>query len=136
MQARFLEIGPCQPQANDLPKGEFPKDKFGRHFHAAWYKRIMYDGIVTNREWLTYSCSENKIYCYYCKIFSKMYQPNWVKIGYSNWKNATTNIVLHETSKTHIDASLKIKIKRTSLPIIPSLIEANKVDVITNREIV
>lgn len=61
-----------------------------------------------------------------------MHRPNWVKIGYSNWKNATTNIVLHEISKTHIEASLKIEIKRTSLPIIPSL----KYNVITNRLVV
>lgn len=44
--------------------------------------------------------------------------------------------MLHETSKAHVEASLKIKLKRTTLPLIPSLIEAKKANVITNREIV
>ncbi|KAL4082909.1 hypothetical protein QTP88_029563 [Uroleucon formosanum] len=60
-------LGPCQPLADDLPDGIFPKDKTYRidNFNELWYQRIMPDGSKLSKDWLSYSPQLNKIF-YLC----------------------------------------------------------------------
>jgi len=60
----------------------------------------------------------------------------WTKNGFSRWKDAVQNCIIHETSSLHIDATLKFKIQKNSLPLLPSLKEERKSQISINRKLV
>lgn len=132
----ILKWGPCQPQPEDLPKGTFPEDKIKRHFLPKWYKKPLHDGTLGLRDWLSYSPYLDKVFCLYCILFSNNSSKTWTKIGFSRWKDAIQNFIIHETSSSHIDATLKFKIRESSLPLLPSLLEERKSQISINRELV
>lgn len=132
----LIEWGPCQPTHDLLPNKVFLKDKDGRHFHSSWYFRTHPDGTNTKRNWLSYSPSVNKLFCLDCILFGKKSARAWVKEIFSHWKNTGIAILNHETSNAHIEASMKIKLRESVLPLIPSLEENRKSNIALNREIV
>ncbi|KAL5246057.1 hypothetical protein ACI65C_013465 [Semiaphis heraclei] len=132
----FFKKGPSQPSSNDLPNKIFPKDIHGRCFHENWYWKNSPSGELSRRKWLSYSKKLDKIFCHYCAIFGKNEQINWSREGFSNWKNASARIVVHETSEAHIMASLKAIYREAAFPLIPSLTEKSAMIVIQNKEIV
>ncbi|KAL4120532.1 hypothetical protein QTP88_013204 [Uroleucon formosanum] len=60
----------------------------------------------------------------------------WTKVGYSTWQNGRQNIILHEISNIHVNASITLKTKKNSMPIIPALESSRKTNVALNRQIV
>lgn len=131
-----LSWGPCQPKDQNLSGGAYPKDHGKRNFHFTWYSRKLLDGSFVSREWLTYSPKLNKIFCLYCILYSKNTNYAWVKDGFCHWKNGIMSIIKHETSTTHVMASLKIKLKQSCLPLLPSIAEEKHRQVAFNRELV
>lgn len=66
---KILEISPSQPSADSHNK-LFPINKNGRRFHSEWYNKILPDEkSVENRNWLSYSITNDHIYCIDCMFF-------------------------------------------------------------------
>jgi hypothetical protein len=76
------------------------------------------------------------MFCFHCQIFGRTKRDNWIINGVRKWKNALQKILVHKTSSNHIDASLKFKLRNQVLPILPSLTEKRKFEVLCNRGIV
>lgn len=131
----ILNNGPCQPQKIDMPNKRFPVHN-SRSFQCSWYMKTMPDGSATRREWISYSCSKDKIFCIYCILIGNEKSTVWTSTGFSRWNKASERIVMHETSSNHIEACLKIKLEDTCLPLLPSMLKARNEFVATNRKIV
>lgn len=139
MTSKILELGPCQPEPIELPGGNYPQIN-GHRFLKSLYYVILADGSTVKRDWLTYSKSKTRMYCIHCILFPGRgkEKPNksWVKDGFRKWSSCTQSIISHETSSSHIYSSLKLKLRHSSLPLIPSLTIKRKEHVYANREIV
>lgn len=105
---------------------KFPKDHFGRQFQTSWYWKTSLDNMQVRRDWISYSISTDKVFCHHCIIFGRKGQKNWTQDGFCAWSRVINSINLHEILETHIEASLKYKMRPTALPIIPLLEEKNK----------
>lgn len=138
----ILELGPCQPVSEDLPKKMFPKDmtKDKRSFKETFYFRILPDNTKCRRDWLSYSVKLDKIFCIHCLLFGINLHENlskcWTKVGFSSWKHCLFAIQRHETTSDHIMASLKFKMRQTNVPLIPALEFHQKSLVLMNRQVV
>lgn len=136
----ILNLGPCQPFQNDLPENKFPKDKYNCCFKETYNLRILPDNSKINRDWLSYSPSEDKIYCLHCFLFGtnlhNSTQKTWTKNGFNTWKNITQAIKAHENIPDHITCSIKLKLKKTSAPILPELHHTRNIQISMNRQIV
>lgn len=133
----FFKLVPSQPTAHEIPNTFFPKDSFGRSFHDSWYWKKLLSGEVMRRKWMTYSKSENKLYCFHCALFGlNLNKTNWSRIGFNNWKNGLPKVIIHETSEAHIMSSIKVAYREKSFPIIQSLEEKKNMDQALNKEIV
>ncbi|XP_050064738.1 zinc finger MYM-type protein 5-like [Aphis gossypii] len=131
----ILKLGPCQPKAKDLPNSQFPKVG-NRCFHEAWYYRKLPDGTMMHRDWLTYSPDINRVFCLHCMLFGKKSKKAWVSDGFCKFQNGSISLMSHETTDAHVEASLKVKMRELTLPLIPSIVEEQKKQVAFNREIV
>lgn len=47
----------------------FPKDSTGRHCDALYYKQLIQNGETSDRKWLVYSISLDKVFCFCGKLF-------------------------------------------------------------------
>ncbi|XP_015378254.1 PREDICTED: zinc finger MYM-type protein 1-like [Diuraphis noxia] len=129
----LVRKGPCQPTNNIF---KFPTNEEHRSFQESWFTKKLNDGTLVNRDWLSYSISTDNMFCFHCQMYGKTKRDNWIINGVSKWKNALHKILVHETSTNHIDASLKFKLRNQVLPILPSLTEKRKFEVLCNRGIV
>lgn len=113
----ILKLGPCQPLPEHVSGKSFPIDNHGRHFSHLWYTRFLPDGSKIQRDWLSYSISENKIFCLHCMLYSvnthSIAIKSWTKIVFSNWINGVSRKNKHELSSEHITATIKVKIKKS-----------------------
>lgn len=136
MKNHLVKSGLCQPLPDELPDGQYPKDKYGRHFQFQWYKKILPDGSVICRDWLTYSIKTDRVFCLDCILFTEGGNPAWTKVGFHTWVHGSNKIIAHETSSNHVQASVTRKIQQTNLPLIPSLTSKKKEQVFMNIEVV
>jgi hypothetical protein len=58
-----------------------------RHLTRAMFKRQLSNGKVADREWLIYSPSQGKVYCFVCKLFSHI-DSAFNTSGFNDWKHA------------------------------------------------
>jgi len=67
----------------------------------------MSNGKKVQRDWLLYSKSTNKVYCFVCKLFggARVVDTRFV-VGYNNWQCLSKTLQHHETSGYHINAYL------------------------------
>jgi len=89
-----------------------------------------------HRDWLSYSETEDRVYCLHCMLFGKGDKPAWTVDGFHAWQRANQALITHETSTQHIEATLKANIKEVSVPLLPSLEQGNTRTKAINREIV
>ncbi|XP_062028633.1 uncharacterized protein LOC133744556 [Rosa rugosa] len=84
---------------------KFPKDSRGRHFSSEHFFRYLPNGEKQDRNWLVYSESLDRIFCFCCKLFKKDEQKinlcNIAGVGYKDWKNLGRRLKGHETSNVH-----------------------------------
>lgn len=132
----LVKNGPMQPVVQDLPQKQFPRNKYNRSFQTAWFWKQLPGNRYVLRDWLSYSISNNNLYCHHCILFGKNQQKAWTKNGFSVWVRALHSIVQHECSESHVEALLKFKLYQTSLPIIPLLVEKQQQEKAMNREVV
>lgn len=57
----ILKNSPSQPNSGEMKNYKFPLNN-GRHFRPEWFAKNMKDGTVIQRDSLTYSVSEDKVY--------------------------------------------------------------------------
>lgn len=129
----ILNNGPCQPTLREMKNYKFPMYN-GRHFRPEWFTKRMQDGRLIKRDWLSYSMSEDKVYCIVCMLVGE--KNSWTTNGFNSWKKATSKFLIHETSFEHIEASVQLKLMFECLPLLPALEESKKREVATNRLIV
>ena len=83
----------------------YPKNEQNRKFSKKLYYRQMDNGLKIERNWLVYSKSYDKVYCFCCKLYNnQMRIPNpgsLTNIGTSDWKHLAEKLQQHETSSFH-----------------------------------
>ncbi|GBP47770.1 Zinc finger MYM-type protein 5 [Eumeta japonica] len=105
--AKFDEIiqkGPLQ-----VINFSFPQNSEKRHFSAKYYKRIMSNGEEVHRQWLVYSKTSDKAFCFCCKLFGNNTGSQLAGEGYSDWAHIGRGLETHETSPKHVENVRKWK---------------------------
>lgn len=144
LQSYFVELGPCQPTSHNLPNKEFPKtfDSNGkfRSLHESYYFQQVENQPPCKRWWLSYSLSENKIFCISCKLFGlpKAKKQNLVSSGSCDLKNILRVIRNHEHFSEHLESEINRNLftKRLKLDLRVEIIHSANRKVAENREIV
>jgi len=144
LQSYFVELGPCQPISHNLPNKEFPKiyDSNGkfRSFHESYYFKQVENQPTSKRWWLSYSLSENKIFCISCKLFGlpKAKKQNLVSSGSCDWKNILRVVRKHENFPEHLESEINRNLftKRLKLDLRVEIIHSANRKVAENRKIV
>ncbi|XP_022181296.1 zinc finger MYM-type protein 1-like [Myzus persicae] len=92
--------GPFQPKLKLYPRTKFG-DRF-RCFNKSWYELF---------NWLEYSVKLDRAFCFPCRMFTNSSGINaghtestYSKVGFNNWKLATTKFKAHQTSNTHLNS--------------------------------
>ena len=99
----MVENGPPK-----CPDGPYPRSEKGRRsFSKAYCYHSMSNGEKVLRDWLLYSKSMNKVYCFACKLFggARVVDTRFV-VGYNNWQCLSKSLQHHDTSSYHINAYL------------------------------
>ena len=100
-------------EAHQPKKFKFPKRSFGkktvvyRSFQSSWFEKW---------PWLHYIENDDAVTCITCAQASAQKKLQWssnldlafVSKGFMNWKDATTKFPIHESSKCHREAVLKM----------------------------
>lgn len=104
----FVRLGPCQPRVSEMPGGTFPHDKNKLSFLEKHYSFKMPDGTFVTRNWLTYSPSLDKVFCFSCILFgsSSSKHISFVKNGTNNWKNIHQTLKTHELNEEHLKSEI------------------------------
>lgn len=69
-------------------------------------------GEKIKREWLMYSPSTGNVFCFPCILYGKTHKTgNQFSNGFSDWKNASQRMKMHENNATH-RACVQTLIKR------------------------
>lgn len=113
-----IQRGPCQPTEIDT---NFPKSN-GRRFLSKFYSNELTNGERFNRDWFSYSILLDRVFCIYCMFFGKNSQKAWTYDGFHAWQRPI-DISTHEKTSPHINATVTIKMKLLSMPVLPALIE-------------
>ena len=71
-----------------------------RFVQKEYFSRHLKNGEIVTRDWLIYSPSKGRVFCYVCKLFSND-QPSQFITGFDDWKNDIVRISSHEHSKDH-----------------------------------
>lgn len=92
----IIQKGPLQ-----VSNFRFPLNADKRHFSAELYKRTLANGEQVPRQWLVYSKSRDKAYCFCCKLFRNESGTKLASEGYSDWGHINSRLNNHETSPGH-----------------------------------
>ncbi|XP_050066053.1 uncharacterized protein LOC126555133 [Aphis gossypii] len=75
-----------------------------RHFSEIHFYRHLSNGEKLLRRWLIYSKSTWKIFCFCCKLFDRTPKSNLAICGFSDWRNVSAALTVHETAPNHFKA--------------------------------
>ena len=78
-----------------------------RFFCKSTFYCSLPNGEKKKRNWLCYSPSTGRAFCFQCKLFTPE-DGAFSKSGFCDWKNATQRMVAHESSKAHRDATMTL----------------------------
>ena len=96
------------PKAFKFPKRSFGKKKIvNRSFQLIWFEKW---------PWLHYVENNDTVLCFMCAQASAQRKLQWssnldlafISKGFTNWKDATIKFAIHEASKCHKEAVLKM----------------------------
>lgn len=98
------------------------KNPVKRCIQRSYFYREMTNGEQRNRDWLIYSPSTGKVYCYVCKVYQPSFQNTCTssecdkqfQSGFDDWKNAGARLALHERSRSHLAAVCRLMEVRES----------------------
>ena len=98
----ILSFGCFQP-ADDF---RYPKT-YGRQCNKSFFHGDLPDGRLVKRQWLSYSCRNDRLYCVVCCLFGGIHASElWTTCSYSSWSNAARDLKAHEASEEHRAAEL------------------------------
>ena len=69
-------------------------------------KRKLENGQLRDRQWLVYSTTTDRVFCFCCKLFSNC-NTSLATTGSSEWKNMGARLTNHESSKGHTECTVK-----------------------------
>ncbi|XP_033212222.1 zinc finger MYM-type protein 1-like [Belonocnema kinseyi] len=91
----------CLHFESDFSASSRQYDDSNRFFSQSMFFRTHISGGKIKREWLMYSPSTGKVYCFPCVLFGGVQRQSQFQTGFSDWKNASPRIQSHENSATH-----------------------------------
>lgn len=139
--SKFAYQEPCQPKPIELKNGKFTSRKQGEHFrsfHEQHYFKKIATGEFVRRKWLSYSPSEDKIYCIVCRLFgttdAKSHQL--AKTGSNDWRHISHKIINHESSPNHLQSEVRKVMYLSNQRVNNTFLQSSNRNVVENREIV
>ena len=114
----FIQNPPCQDRNADFSYTARVYPDKTRYFRREHFQRKLTNGKMVNRDWMLFSPSNGKLYCYVCKLLCpdgddhESHHSNF-RIGFNDWKNASARLASHERGTAHILAikkSLEMKV--------------------------
>lgn len=110
----LVRLGKPTPMLSCLSKDKKGGKEFSRVFNSNWYKIHI---------WLCGSHYNQALYCWPCLLLSRTVSV-WTTKGYSDFKNLSRSIKIHESAKEHIHSMLGLKnLENNSLTIADALTE-------------
>ena len=100
---QLVQLGPCRPRLTSYPIYQHSGGQ-KRSFQAKWFD------LPCSKEWLEYSSSNNKMYCFACRMFGlqcgEKREENWISVGVTggNWKNGVKRIREHAATQYHMSS--------------------------------
>jgi len=140
MRSYFHGIGACQQSPLDLANG-FPKvldvSIIARCFHESYYNKVLFDGAIVKRSWLSYSVSLNRVFCITCILFGlpKAHRSSFASEGNQDFRNMKRNIENHETAIEHLQAEISRGLYANNNRIDAQIVHSANRKVCENREI-
>lgn len=102
----------CQHFDDDFSASSRQYEDRKRNFVQSMIFRKHVSGEKIKREWLMYSPSTGSVYCFPCILFGETHNSRTqFSDGFSDWKNASQRMKMHEDSETH-RACVQTMIKR------------------------
>ena len=97
----LINHGPEQDQREQYPPSS--STTIVRHFNKTWFEKLLPNGEKVNRQWLLYSASKDKIFCFACILFSKSRVSSFADLekGMCDWKKLNPRVPEHENSSDH-----------------------------------
>ena len=80
----------------------FPRGDDTGHFSTIYYTRILSKMEKHDRKWLVYSKDTDQVFCFCCKLFESKCTGQLCNEGTWDWKNISSKIRKHETTREHI----------------------------------
>ena len=98
----WLSNGPSSCQNQDVPftASEIQFVNRTRRFTKEHFYGMKANDEKYYREWLLYSPSNGKVYCFFCNIFSNS-KSQFATGGYCDWSNSIKMLKSHENSDEH-----------------------------------
>ena len=93
----LVERGPIRDNGIIFPKGDDT-----RHFSTIHYTWILSNGEKHDGKWLVYSKDTDQVFCFCCKLFKSKRIGQLCNEGTRDWKNISSKIRNHETTREHI----------------------------------
>jgi len=121
----------CQFKDHDFSATEttYDADKSSRGCRKEYfYRKQDKTGQLIERNWLCYSPSQSKLFCFYCKLMTDA--ETFGKTGCADWRHITMLISRHESSQFHKDAVVAFRLRKC----IQERVDANMVTQITAQE--
>ena len=132
-QEYWAKKGPKDCQHTDSKFEEsvrqYPGESFQRRCTKTFFVRTHpLNGEKSYRQWLCYSPSTGKVFCFACKLFggNAVQGTKFVSGGFNNWRAGKSRIKMHENSDGHREAMLSFASRQG---------EASRVDFLAAKQI-
>lgn len=94
-------------------KKQFHK-KCSRKCNKSLFERKTANGEIINRSWLCFSPSIGSIFCFFCKLISKI-RSQFTHGCFCDWKHASNRLISHGTFKDHLNSVIKLTARSKEL---------------------
>ena len=91
----------CDHRASARENNEKNKIKV-RYFNKSLRRKVLPNGETASRDWLLYSPSTGKFFCYYCTLYRNPNTAAFWERGFDDWKHLET-VHQHEKCSGHFE---------------------------------